>query len=253
MANDSIVFPRAPITEAMLDIRIEPLKSDAIGTLAALGKRVEDRYPTRNERYAVSGGFQIQNKIGAKPSLDLKPSEAAVDGYIHKTIEGKSIFQARLDGFTYNLLKPYSKWSDFSSEAKRLWDIYREALAPETKVVRLGLRYINRIELPLPFDDFSEYFNTVPVIASKLPQELAHFFMQLVIPDGETGAYAVVNETMERPSGTKLPFILDIDAAKDVILDCKSSKVWEIYEELHDFKNRVFMESITDKTKELFK
>ena len=65
------------------------------------------------------------------------------------------------------------------------------------KVIRLGLRYINRIEIPLPMRDFKDYILTVPEIAPGVPQGLERFFMRLVIPSDEAQAVAVVTQSME--------------------------------------------------------
>ena len=46
----------------------------------------------------------------------------------------------------------------------------------------MALRYINRINIPLPFTDFKQYLRTTPEIARELPQGLSTFLMRLVIP-----------------------------------------------------------------------
>jgi uncharacterized protein (TIGR04255 family) len=253
MPNENIVYPHAPITEALLDIRIEPLKEagnlEALNGLAGL---VSDSYPNVTPRLAVSGGFSVQNQPGKPPVIDMAPSESKIDGYIFKSNDGRRIFQARLDGFTFNLLKPYSEWAAFSAEAKRLWILYQSKIA-DARITRLAVRYINRVELPLPIGDFKDYILTIPEIARPLPQGMAHFFMTLVIPHETNGTYVIINETMEPPQGTKLPFIFDIDAVREEVIDFKDPKIWEIFDGLRGFKNRVFKESLTDKAKELFR
>ena len=80
------------------------------------------------------------------------------------------------------------------------------------KVIRLALRYINRIEIPLPMRDFKDYILTVPEIAPGVPQGLERFFMRLIIPSDEAQAVAVVTESMEPVTDNKtVPVIFDID------------------------------------------
>ena len=127
-------------------------------------------------------------------------------------------------------------------------------MAAPVQITRVALRYINRIEIPLPFRDFKDYILTTPEIAPGLPQGLARFFMQLAIPIAEIPAVAIITETMEPVTETKrLPFILDIDVFREAAFDVEGKEAWEMLEKLHDIKNDVFFNSITPKAKELFR
>jgi len=121
------------------------------------------------------------------------------------------------------------------------------------RITRIALRYINRIEIPLPMNDFKEYVLTTPEIAPKLPQALNHFFMQLEIPNPELPAIALITQTMGKPTGNqRLPLILDIDVFNEIDFINSDEEMWKEFEKLRKFKNDVFFNSITEKTKELF-
>ena len=153
---------------------------------------------------------------------------------------------------TSNKLKPYESWDAFSTEARKLWDIYFQITNP-VRITRIALRYINRIEIPLPMNDFKEYVLTTPEIAPKLPQALNHFFMQLEIPNPELPAIALITQTMEKPTeNQRLPLILDIDVFSKIGFINNDEKIWKEFEKLRKFKNDLFHNSITEKTKELF-
>lgn len=246
--KEVISFLNPPITEALLNIRVTLPKEVTIEQLAVFHEDIKTSFPTRKERY--SGAFQI--KTGVAP--EIVTTSNRIDGFLFHSQEGKKIVQARLDGFTFNKLKPYSNWEDFSGEAKYLWGHYL-AIAKPINVVRLALRYINRIELPLPFSDFREYVLTIPEIAPGVPNSLSGFFMQLSIPNPEINAQANIIETIERsiPEKGTLPFILDIDVFQNIILESSSEQIWEILNQLRHFKNQIFLNSLTSKAKELFK
>ncbi len=244
------VYPHAPIIEALLDIRAQLPKEVDLAQLEKFHAPVEERFPEKKQRVSleVRAGMQIA-PMTTEPSLS---TSGGPDGFFFRSPNERKIVQARLDGFTFNKLKPYESWDLFSSEAKSLWNIFCQIANP-IKITRVALRYINKMFFPLPMKDFKEYLLTIPEVAPNLPQGLAHLFTRLAIPKPEIGALAIITETMEEPNqDEKLPFIFDIDVFKGVDYS-ELDKVWEDFEELRQFKNDIFCESLTDKTKEMFK
>lgn len=247
---EAIRFRNAPLTEALLDIRVKLPSEINLQILARFQDIIRDRFPERKERIVFRG--QLQIKSGSTPEL-LSPSSGPL-GYLFNSADGKKLVQARLDGFTFNKLKPYESWNALRDEAKDLWNHYLDIAKPKS-ITRVALRYINRIEMPLPIRDFKDYILTVPEVAPEMPQELENFLMRLTVPDTKTRATAIVTETIDKISEGQetLPLIFDIDVMMSIVADPKSNEIWALFEDLHDFKNRIFFQSITDKAKELFK
>ncbi|MGR3310872.1 MAG: TIGR04255 family protein [Candidatus Brocadiales bacterium] len=242
------VFPNAPIAEAILDIRVLLPKEVDLAKLETFHDYIKERFPKKQERISFKVDIELLPKGPGSLGTSNEP-----DGYRFESPDGEKIVQARLDGFTFNRLKPYENWEVFRSEAHELWDFYFQLTNP-TKITRIALRYINRIEIPLPMKDFKEYILTTPEVAPKLPQALSHFFMQLEIPDPDTQATAIITQTMKKPTeNQRLPLILDIDVFRKGNYIGNESKMWNEFEKLRTFKNDVFFNSITEKTKELFK
>ena len=246
--NNEIPFCNPPITEALLDIRVN-FSEINLERLALFQEDIKIQYPDRKERFNQQA--ELQFKTGVFPEVVSAANK--VDGYLFQSTDGKKIVQARQDGFTFNKLKPYSHWEDFSTEAKALWEHYIKVTRP-INVTRIALRYINRIEIPLPLKDFKEYILTIPEIAPGIPNSLSSFFTQLIIPYPEIQATAAITETMETmDSRGFLPFIFDIDVWISNIVEPDSKDIWNAMEKLRDFKNQIFLNSITEKTRELFK
>jgi uncharacterized protein (TIGR04255 family) len=153
-----------------------------------------------------------------------------------------------------NKLKPYARWESLRDEARTLWEDYVSVARPNV-VRRIALRYINRLELPLPITDFKEYVRTAPDIAPGIPQAISGFFLRLEIPH-PNGVLALVTEAIEpvekRASGDIVPFILDIDVIRQETLSPEAPDLWEKLEELRDVKNEIFFKTITPKTEALF-
>jgi len=161
--------------------------------------------------------------------------------------------QSRIDGFSFNKLKPYESWELFQTEGKKYWELYTQIANP-IKVTRISLRYINNIEAPLPFNDFSEYILTNPAIAPGLPQSVNTFFMRLEVPNPDIDAIAIITQTMKLPTNTnKLPLILDVDVIKQFDYGMNFKKMWDDFEKLRNYKNDIFFHTTTEKAKELFR
>jgi uncharacterized protein (TIGR04255 family) len=237
----------APITEALIDIRVQLPNDVNIETLRNIQSVLAPRFPKMDQRMSVEAQLKMDEQ-GAK----LIGPPAFPDGVLLSSETEPLRVQARLDGFTVHRLSPYTKWTTFAADAKELWERYKQTARP-AKVTRLGVRYINRLELT-PYREFTDFILTVPEIAPKLPQKLADYLMRLVIPD-ETGSIAVVTQsTVPRDANAMTyPIIFDIDVFRVVELAPDAAEIWSIMEELRNYKNLIFFGSLTPKFLETFK
>lgn len=239
-------YSKAPITEALLDIQIEAPEGLTPSALVPCQDRVRDEYPTQRELKAAFAQLDFGQEVSASTrSQDL--------GYAFVSGDGKQLFQVRTNGFTANRLAPYSRWEDFSKEARRLWDIYRETAKPK-QVTRVALRYINRIDIPQPVAELKDYFNTIPEVAPKLPQSMAGFFMQIMLPLPDAKAAVNIVETLvEPPRPGVISVLLDLDLFRTTELPNSEEELWEVFEVLRVQKNEVFRACITEKTEEMIR
>ena len=243
------VFPRSPITEALVDIRVQLPGNVSLADLENLHTQIKHEYPDKKTRNRWEGTFEFKGE-----KEPLKTIQSQIDGYLFSTSDGKQVVQYRLDGFTFSRLRPYSRWEDLYREATRLWGIYRTGTRP-LLATRLAVRYINSIEIPLKSFDYDDYFTATPKIPQGLPQFLQHFFTRLEISFPDQGAVAIVIQT---PSGKQDPvstaILLDIDVVAEVMnLLAEDARIDEIFANLRKIKNEIFLKSITEKTKELFR
>jgi uncharacterized protein (TIGR04255 family) len=247
MAEYSLL-PNAPITEALIDIRIKAKEDFDVAHFLTLHDAISGQYPEKKTRHKWEGRFEF--KKGETP---ISAGTEKIDGYIFTSADGKQIFQARIDGFTFNKLKPYDKWETFRDEALRLWELYKDLISPE--IIRVALRFINKIDILLFSQtalDFDDYLTAGPIVPKELPQGISSFLTRVVIHDPEIDAAAIITQAFEQIVDPKLiPIILDIDVfrQKEVISE---EEAWQTLEKLRHFKNRIFFASITEKTKELF-
>lgn len=237
---------KAPITEALIDLRvILPSDFDA-QEFSKLSDQLSAKYPKKEPRKLVSGSFGVRE---GKPFTG--PTEyKGIDGFYYKSEDERNIVQFRSDGFTFNHLYPYTKWESVITEAKNMWELYCSLAKPEI-ISRVAVRYINRLELPLPIE-FERYLTAPPKIPDSLPQELSGFLTRILI--SEAGITANIVQSLD--SSTKPDhgvIILDIDVFEVKKSGFDKENVWSEFEQLRKFKNRIFFKSITEETARLYK
>ncbi len=241
-------LPKAPISEALIDIRVRLPDDTGIGRLAGFRDQLKENYPNCRERRSVSGRL-VLSSTGA-PAIEA--ASGGPDGLLLASPDGTEVVQGRLDGFTFSRLKPYRNWEHLRDQTKSAWDVYRRVVNPSL-VTRIAVRYINRLELPLPISGFDEWVSTRAEIASGLPQGVAGFFMKLHIPFDQPPGFANVIQALEVGEYDKtLPLIFDIDAVAPEEFAPADEAIWRRLEDLRRIKNGVFFKSITTKTRGLY-
>ena len=134
-----------------------------------------------------------------------------------------------------------------------MWNVFTEHIHPGP-IRRIALRYINRLELPLPFNDFKDYLRTAPEVSADAPQKLTEYFMRLVIPDDCSPSVAIVTEIMDPVTSSdqkNLHMTLDIDVFQ-LVPETGDQRIWEIVSTLREYKDRIFFATITSKLKGLY-
>jgi uncharacterized protein (TIGR04255 family) len=244
-------YRNPPIREALVDIKIEPLTVSYLKTLDGLHDQLRDRYPIKKTRHRWVGSVETQEDR----LISAAQKYLGSDGFMFISADEQRILQLRLDGFTLNYLRPYPAegWPVVREEADRMWTLFAEAVSPTT-TIRIGLRYINEINVPMPQIDLDEYLTAAPRIPIDLPQTLDRYLTQVVIPYPNLEAKAIITQSTGNPSDpNSTSIILDIDVFTDVPRKADSRLVWDILDQFRGIKNKIFKSSLHPKTEELFK
>jgi uncharacterized protein (TIGR04255 family) len=242
-------YSRAPLTEAIIDLRVEPRDGLTLADLEGCQAGEEKAYPNKTKIMRAFSQLQLGGPEGAV----AQAGSSEHIGFMFKSGDDKQIFQVHPEGFTLNRLGPYPGWEIFRDEARRLWNIYRERVQPR-KVLRMAVRYINRWDLPGPGLDLKQYLKTGPEVSAEMALPLAGFLMQLVIPQNDNRATVQLTETLVPAPGPDMASVaLDIDVFRTDEIPADESGLWGLFEELRHCKNKVFEACITDKTRELIR
>ncbi len=239
----------APIREALIDLRVALPDEVASEDLEAAYSHIRNQYPVQKPIH--HGRFGIHFDFKAETHKTIQAEQSSL-GYRFESEDGKQIVQFRTNGFTFSRLAPYTSWEDVRGEAESLWKVYCDAAVP-MRVTRIAARFINEIRIPLPFKDFGEYLTAPPRIPEQLPQALSSYLLRIVLPEPKIGAFAIITQALEEVKPDHAPVILDIDTFINQTPDDDDATIWRRLEDLRNFKNNIFFESITEKALELFK
>ena len=232
-------FSRAPITEAVIDIRVRLVDGANVEALVNLSPSIADEYPTRETLHIFQGEFEISSGTVAQ----AKGRDLGVQGYRFVSAKRTAVVQFRLDGFTFSRLRPYTDWLQVLAEAQRLWSCY-VAVAPVEALLRLAVRYINNFSIP-PGARPGDYLVQPPVLPPGIDHGVVKAALSRVLAtDRDTRSNCLVTQALERTADDGISVVLDIDAHKPVNLG-PTVDFWAEFQQLHDVKNRIFFSSIT--------
>ncbi len=155
----------------------------------------------------------------------------------------------------FSRLEPYIDWEQLSGEGLRLWAIFKE-LAQPVEIRRVGLRFINRIQLPPGELRFEDYIQSPPAPPGGLELPFLGFMQHdtLAVP-GYPFAVNVIRTIQPPPSAgaSGIALIFDIDVFTTQAFELDNSVLSHRLLEMRWLKNKVFYGSITQKALEMFR
>ncbi|MBI5307980.1 MAG: TIGR04255 family protein [Planctomycetes bacterium] len=251
--NTAEIFPRltkSPIVEAAIEVRAqakitwdEPLVTEQLKT------KLPDYPNTQSQREFKS---TLEFGIGKKAKGDVL--DMGWKGLRFESADKLHIAQFNRDSFLFSRLQPYDSWEQFCDEGLRLWQLYMN-LAKPTEIQRVGLRFINRMELSQD-EQMEDYLQILPQKPQGLDIPIGSFFHHEVlnVPDYP---YAInIRRTIQPPNKAtdkKIGLILDIDVFTIQPFEPKIGIIGQYLAEMRWLKNKVFYGNITPKAREAFR
>ena len=234
----------APIVEAVVDFRVLRTEGVSSDRFADLQSVIGTHYSQATPMHSIEAQFVLGQEA---------PTTSAATARVGWQYRADSmVAQFRVDGFTFSKLEPYTTWNAVFSEALRLWAVYAR-LAEPAEVVRIAVRYINRLQVPVPAQ-IGDYLAAPPTVPPPISRQLRQFLCRLVIDDVRRNASAVIVQASEPLIGPPaITLLIDIDASKESLAVApEDPRLPEMFLQLRDLKNEIFFASITEKTVEMY-
>lgn len=232
-------YRNPPIVEAAISIEYEGLPADRLSELQAFASKLLNEYPDQKPRFQQQAQFQF----GSTPRYESTQFE---DGIVCASLDTKRFAQFALSSVAFSRLAPYKSWEDFEQQARPIWERFQRVFA--VKPTTLGLRYINRIEIPAG-RPMEEYVRTFPEVSHDLPQLIGPFFMRIEVPMlGSVGEPTLILQQGTVPSSSPELYAILLD--NDLRYAAVADDVWNLALEGRNQKNRIFEACITDRLRE---
>ena len=238
-------YKNSPIIEALCEFRFEPSLPWDLAIPGLVYERVRDDFPKRRQVRA------FETSVSASPE-GVEQQVRTTDRMQFLREDERVLIQVGPDLLAVNHLKPYPTWQEFLPLIQSGFSAYREAANPEG-IRRIGLRYINRIEIPGPSIEVEDYFSFYPFVGPNLPQQHGPFIVGIQIPyEGERDVLRLqlANASAETPD--IVPMMLDLDyfLAKPGKVSLDAISEW--LEIAHNHVEEAFEACITDRLRQLF-
>lgn len=253
MANEELHLEHAPIVEAVIAIDVgTPLSDEQMRDVEKAASTFQSEYPISEPL----GLFHVQlNMGGGRPPEQTTQSDATF-GRKYVSGDKTQLVVFRRSGFSFSRLPPYQRWTSFRNEAKRFWDIYRLAAGP-MPIVRFGLRYINRISVPIGenVNKYLRLFPEVPDNRDGTPRIINASFMRVdsMLKEIDNGRLIIQQAALPPQDPDTATLSLDFDITVQVPQSVSEEYVWDTLEIARNLKNEIFVDSLTPEFLETFR
>ena len=239
-------YQNPPIIEAVCEFRFSLDTKWDLAIPGLLYEKVKADFPVREQRL-----FQ---------EVEIKQSAQGVEQIMHPRErivfldnENRVLIQVGERLLAINCLKSYPTWTKFVSLIRYSFKAINEVVKLK-QVQRIGLRYINRIEIADLNVKLDNYFDFRPSLGDRLPKNIGNFMIGCVIPFKDMTAECDLKLMRGVPQKNgNMAFILDIDyylkQSKDAFID----DICDWIEKAHAQVENIFEGCITDRLRIIFK
>lgn len=240
--SEKYKFP--PIVEAVCEFQFEPDSPWDLTMPGLIYAEVKDEFLKRKQVNVLSlaiGPASVQQQ--------LQPIERIQ----FLTEDEKSLIQVGPKLLSINRLAPYTSWEDFLPFIKKGLEAYKAVVNPKS-IHRIGLRYINRIEIDADNTELKDYFEFRPFVGKNLPQDYGVFIVGIQAPYEDSRdilKLELTSAASEEPN--KVAFVLDLDYFLVRPGAVSFDDVFDWVDRAHIHIEDVFKASITEKLKQKFR
>jgi uncharacterized protein (TIGR04255 family) len=241
-------YKRPPITEAVIEIRfVEPVDAADIDKASA---DFASLYPLLQTVRNVDFKLEVPPELRNQPTAHITREQV---GHRRSSADVSEILWLAPPAFAVSQLAPYPGWDDFFARFVRDWKVWKR-VSSYRKISRVGVRYINRIDIPITdgLIEESEYLNVYPQLPDALGS-VTGYGVQAQLPIPEMGCNLIINSAaVPSPILGCGSFMLDFAINMEGTPPQNDENIYELLNRIRVKKNAVFEACVTDHARELF-
>jgi uncharacterized protein (TIGR04255 family) len=244
-------YVRPPIIEAVIGIDFVDQTSKDM--LSSAKDKLLANYSDSREFEDVQISFDLNTKA---TQSEVSKKTATTVYRLSSSDLTQQLFLRPLS-FTLSQLAPYPGWDEFFNRFQRDWKVWKRAVGFR-QIKRIGVRYINRIDIPVPSDrpdkivEESNFLNVYPM-APKEISPFSAYAIQMTSQLNSVGCQlALQSAVVPSPVLDHISVVVDQDIARIVDIPQKDEALFSLLEDIRVAKNSVFEACISDKSRELF-
>jgi len=240
-------YNKTPIIEALCEFQFVPSQPWDITIPGRIYEKIKDDFPEKRQQVGLGIQFRPTEK-GLEHKIESVPPRMQ---FFSK--EKTLLVQIGPDLLVVNRLKPYSTWHQFRPEILKHLKIYQDIVTPKG-FKRIGLRYINKINIKSMSIKLEDYFNLYPNVPEDIPQMHTSFLNRIEIryENNRDKMLLALGSTTPEDSNT-VSMILDLDYILSKPEGIPLDKTEEWLENAHSSIYEVFESCIKEKCRILFK
>ncbi len=238
-------YKNPPIIEAVCEFRLTPDTKWDLTIPGLMYEKLQGQFPKKEQR--------LMQEVGMSHGPEgVKQLIRPVERMLFLTEDGKKFIQAGSNLLAVNYLAPYQSWDILRPSIEMAFEILSEILDIGV-LQKIGLRYINKIEIPQKPVKLEDYFEFYPFHGERLPQNIGTFRVGSIFSFADNRDACKVELTTAAPDDPdNLAFLLDLDYTLAKPQAVKSEFALEWIEEAHQRIEEIFEGCINNRLREIF-
>jgi uncharacterized protein (TIGR04255 family) len=238
-------YLNSPIVEAVCEFRFLPETQWDMTVPGLFYERVKAEYPLKEKRLLVTNQPQTRTEEGITQETKFTPLAAFLSP------DSKTFVQIGENHLLIHRIKPYLTWTQFKPAIQSNFQFLNEII-PNIKIGRIGLRYINRIEVPSVNINLDAYFELRPFLGAQLPQLITSFSIgcRFEYPESNSSCRVqLVSTPADAPENKAVTLDIDYYLNKPESVSPEDAMDW--VESAHSKVESLFEGCITDRIREI--
>lgn len=251
VSSDGLSYNRPPITEAVIDIRIAPPVSE--DELARANAKFVELYPHEDTHHEVD--YEIRPDEAGHPNV----SEARRTHFFKRAShDQREIVLLKSSGIAVCDRAPYAGWDSFSERFWRDWAVWIDAVG-RRNINRIGMRYINRIDIPMQPGEAVVYHENYVTVHVQSPEDkfgptIGYEARAIYRLEKIQGHFLLRTTILGPPAPVPdhVSVLIDFDLAREADPPQDDGGLKELLDVMREQKNMIFEAVITDEARKLF-